>query len=56
MLKLEKFLSHLQIFYTEHKFLGSVTLANFDLGKQFNLMIHLENVLKISLRNVLKTS
>ena len=28
MLKLEKFLSHLQIFYTDHKFLISVTLAN----------------------------
>ena len=28
----------------------------FDLGKQFNLMIHLGNVLKTSLQNVLKMS
>ena len=51
---LRNFYLHLQIFYTDHKFLRSVTYANHDLDKQFNLMIRLEDVLKISLQDALK--
>ena len=56
MLKLEKFLSHLQISTLTMNFSEVWPMQILDLVKQYNLMIRLENVLKTSLQDVLKTS
>ena len=62
MVKVEKFLSHLQIFYTDHKFLRSVTSANsltwWYSWKHLEDIFarRLEDVLKTFLQDVLKTS
>ena len=52
MLKLDKFLSHLQIFYTDCKFLRSVTSNPFSLSWWYVLKTSLQDILKMSWRRL----
>ena len=56
MSKLEKLVSRLQIFYTDINFSEVWVSQILDLGKQFTLMIRLENNFARRLKYVLKTS
>ena len=52
MLKLDKFLSRLQIFYTDCKFLRSVTSNLFSLSWWYVLKTSLQDILKMSWRRL----
>ena len=52
MLKVDKFLSHLQIFYTDCKFLRCVTSNPFSLSWWYVLKTSLQDILKMSWRRL----